>query len=70
MTSTYKPNLPNQWDKLYSILEHHIKTYQLNDTFQEALSNRIALSTLFLGLNEMECKESHKKKIQNYTYRF
>lgn len=67
VTTVYKPNLPEQWDKLFNLLNEHIENHKLNDTFRMALSNRIALSTLFLGLNVMECKESciNKMKIIN-----
>lgn len=54
VTTAYKVQLPDQWDKLYELMRRHIAENNLDDTFQTALSNRIALSVVGLGINEME----------------
>lgn len=64
VTSVYKEKLPEQWDNLYNVLQKHIEDNQLDDMFTRALSNRIALSILFLGINEMESKDSYRNRIK------
>lgn len=62
LTFTYKPNLPQQWDTLFALMREHIEKKQLDKTFETALANRIALSTISLGLSETECYESFASK--------
>lgn len=50
-TTTYKPKLHKQWSVLYNLIRETIGTLSVDDKFQKALDNRIALSVLGLGLN-------------------
>lgn len=64
LTRIYKPRLPDQWDKLYELIRAHIEARDLDDSFRTALSNRIALSLVGLGTNEMESSGSTASKIR------
>lgn len=70
LTSKYRPNLPKQWENLFSEMQKKVLTYHLSKDFQEALNNRIALSILGIGMNEMSNPEcgliSFTKYIRNY----
>lgn len=52
LTSTYKLKLFTQWLHLYSIIESEIE--QKNGQFQLAFKNRVCLSIIGLGLNEIQ----------------
>ena len=64
VTSVYKSQLPDQWDKLYRLMDKHIADNNLDDTFKIALSNRIALSIVGLGINEIESSSASGIKIR------
>lgn len=64
ITSMYKPQLSKQWDELFVLLKNYISENELDETYREALSNRIALSCISLSLNEMESNESPIEKIR------
>lgn len=64
VTSVFKAKLPDQWDKLYELMREHIVENNLDDTFQTALSNRIALSIVSLCINEMESPCGARSKIR------
>lgn len=51
ITSKYKENLLIQWVNLFQIMSNYIDENKLDDSFREALNNRIALSILGLGIN-------------------
>lgn len=51
LTSTYRPKLPEQWNTLFDIMQNFISERQLDEEYQEALENRIALSSVGIGLN-------------------
>lgn len=55
LTSSYKPNLINQWDLLHSKLE---KISSFDSTIKVNLSNRYAVSIIGLGLNVMSAPKS------------
>ncbi len=61
LTRSCKKNLFNQWQELYSRMEKEIKENNL--PFEDALDNRIALSIIGLGLNEIINNTTHKEKI-------
>lgn len=65
LTSTYKPSLISQWrtlhQKMYMIIEHK------SEMFHEAYNNRIALSIVGLGLNEVENPQGILKQLENFT---
>ena len=64
VTSVYKAQLPDQWDQLYELMRRHIAENNLDDTFETALSNRIALNLVGLGTNEMESSGNAASKIR------
>jgi glycosyltransferase involved in cell wall biosynthesis len=51
LTNTYKPRLQGQWMHLYELIEPY--TESKSPEFKIAFHNRIALSLIGLGLNEM-----------------
>lgn len=62
LTRKYKPQLFSQWQELYNRMGEVIKENNL--PFEEALNNRIALSIIGLGLNELINTTSHTEKIK------
>lgn len=66
LTSTYKPNLISQWKLLHEQIFNIIKNKP--HYFHEAFYNRIALSIVGLGLNEMEQKGNTFSKLQNISH--
>ncbi len=54
LTSVYKEKLYAQWGTLYEMIIDFIKENGLPSEYYEALNNRIALSMLGLGLNEIK----------------
>ena len=64
ITSGYNPKLSAQWSHLFNIMQEYIKKHKLSNEYEEALSNRIALSILGLGLNIMGSSYSTRKKIK------
>ena len=53
LTSKYRPRLPEQWELLFSLMQKKIEQSHFGFDFQEALNNRIALSTLGIGMNRL-----------------
>ena len=51
ITSAFKADLDQKWGCLYAEFEKHIRGNGLDLTYYQALSNRIAVNTLGLGLN-------------------
>lgn len=54
LSTYYKADLPQKWKYLFGLIRQHIHEHELDDTFSQALSNRIALSVISLGINEAE----------------
>ena len=66
LTKKYKSRLYDQWQELYKRMDNILKKYNL--PFEDALDNRIALSIIGIGLNELlnDTKQSEKiKKISS-----
>jgi glycosyltransferase involved in cell wall biosynthesis len=53
LTRKYKPQLFNQWSTLYSKMWQYINENNCPDEFTEAFYNRVCLSIIGLGLNEL-----------------
>ena len=53
LTSNYKKDFYKKWHNLYDAMAIHITKNNLDDTFKEALNNRIALGMIGLGLNTL-----------------
>lgn len=58
LTTTFIPQKYERWQCLYDILEDFIQSEGLDLTYSNALKNRIAISALGLGLNEVYAKKS------------
>jgi len=58
ITSVYNPKLQEQRILQYALIQERIDKLGLNDEYRKALSNRIALSLIPLGLNEESAPNS------------
>ena len=58
VTTAYKKDFPKRWGNQFDIIEKYIAENYLGDDFKEGLSNRIAISIVGLGLNEMHANAS------------
>lgn len=65
LTRSYKSQLFVQWSELYSRIRTYIEENSLGADFRTALDNRICLSMIGLGLNELCNKSSHSVRIKN-----
>lgn len=65
LTRSYKTKLFSQWSELYSRIRMCIDENNLGEDFYAALDNRICLSMIGLGLNELCNKDSHFQRIKN-----
>ena len=65
ITTAYNVNLNRQWEELFKIMERYIKKNNLGENYKEALYNRISLSLIPLGINEMNHQCSIGVKISN-----
>ena len=65
ITTAYKPNLPQKWHVLFDLIHAHLQTHQMEPLFYQSLNNRIALSLIQLGINEMECQAKAPVIIRN-----
>lgn len=61
-TATYKADLPDKWNRLYTEIAHEITKQQLGADFTQAYENRISSGIIGLGLNEMFAETSLKQK--------
>lgn len=64
LTTQYKPNLFNQWNTLFDYMEKYVEEKDLDSVFSESLDNRIALSIIGLGLNELKSTNDFNTKIK------
>lgn len=64
LTTAYNPDLPRQWEKLFTLISEHIRSHALDSSFEKALKNRIVLSLIALGINETERKAGMLQAIQ------
>ncbi len=65
LTRSYKSRLFAQWAELYKRIRNYLNENHLGDDFHRALDNRICLSMIGLGLNELCNKGSHGERIKN-----
>lgn len=54
VTTRYKKDLPDKFQHLWNIIESYIDKFHLADNYREALRNRVAISVIGLGLNEIK----------------
>lgn len=76
ITSKYNDKLFDQWCHLYDLMKLYIDDNDLGKDFEQALNNRISLSIIGAGLNELNNKKNAfikikniKKVISSYRYR-
>lgn len=62
LTSNYSRRLYICWQRLFDLMQQYIGENDLSEEYEDALSNRIALSILGLGLNILSSDFSAKKK--------
>lgn len=65
LTRNYKTKLFSQWSELYSRIRTYLDDNNLDEDFHTALDNRICLSMIGLGINELYNKSSHLQRIKN-----
>ena len=53
LVKSYKPDFVEQWGTLFSLMQSYIFENKLGQSYQEALSNRIALSITAISLNKL-----------------
>lgn len=58
ITTRYKADLFEKWQNLYDIIEDKISKWQLSEEYTDAFGNRIALSMIGIGLNEIKADKS------------
>lgn len=70
ITNSYRPQLVEQWGKLFDIIENIIVEKKLGKDYMLALNNRIALSICGIGMNELsnpnEKMFGHIRNIRKY----
>ena len=66
-TSRYRPLLQRQWHNLFMCLMTYIEKNSLDEDYYEALNNRIALSSLGLGLNVLASSETQISKVHSIS---
>ena len=64
ITESYDENLIQKWNKLFELMDKYIIHNELPVEYREALNNRISLSLIPLGINEMTRKCRSKDKIR------
>lgn len=63
ITTRYKADLSEKFQHLWHIIENNIEKYSLGKEYQEALNNRVALSMIGLGLNEIKAQRGFAKSV-------
>lgn len=70
LTSSYRPNLIKQWNRLFDIIYRITEEKDLSEDYKIALNNRIAFSIIGIGLNEFSDMQKnffgHKQVISGY----
>lgn len=62
VTTAYKKDFPKRWGNQFDIIEKYIEDNHLGDDFKQGLKNRIAISIVGLGLNEMHAPTGFRSK--------
>ena len=57
LSTVYTADLPLKWKYMFNLIRQHICAHELDETFAMALSNRVALSLIPLGINEAENRD-------------
>jgi len=64
LTTKIKPKLFTQWLNLFELMKKNIDDNGLDETYKQALDNRVALSIIGLGLNELAGEGSFETRIK------
>lgn len=64
LSTAYNPKMPFLWKNLFHLIRQHLDQYHLDESFYQALNNRIALSLIPLGINEAENHDGTTAVIQ------
>lgn len=70
LTSTYNPFLFERWQNLYDTMQSIIEANKYDENYSEALINRICLSLIGLGLNEISAKDNSIFCMSKNLYKF
>lgn len=65
LTSGYKSRLVLCWGELYRLMEEYLADHACGADFYQALSNRVCLSMIGIGLNELRNPDGFFKKAAN-----
>lgn len=65
ITQSYKGDLIDRWHGLYQWIEDFLRKYDATEDYYEALSNRICLHMIGIGLNELGNPAGFRQKAQN-----
>ena len=64
VTTAYKKNFPGRWGNLHDIIGKYIEEENLGADFKEGLRNRIAVSSMGLGLNAIHADTNFKSRFK------
>ena len=64
ITNVYNSNLHIQWNHLFKIMKNYIYDKRLDESYIQALKNRISLSLIVLGINTVSAPVSVVKKLK------
>lgn len=70
LSDVYRPKLIKQWKCLFDMIQNFIDDEKLPEEFQEAFNNRIALSIIAIGLNELCNPETDFWKTRKYIKKY
>ena len=70
LTLKYRPDLSDQWHKLFALMQERIDINCLSSDFQEALNNRIGLSVLGIAMNEIDNPNGSFFQFAGYMKRY
>ncbi len=65
ITTAYRPKIIFQFPILYNYLEDFLNQKKLHGNYEQAFNNRISMSIVGLGLNEMSSNKSFFEKYKN-----
>lgn len=65
LTNGYKADLASRWNILYQMMEEYLDEESMTSDYYEALSNRICLSMIGIGLNELSNPDRFSIKARN-----
>ena len=65
LTRRYKADLAMCWENMYQLIEEYLDSISADDDFYTALSNRVCLSMIGIGLNELNNPAGFFRKTKN-----